>query len=423
MIASNTMPFQMAGAGMPNTQMFPQQMMGGYGGAGPGFSGGMPPTPNFHSGSPNGAPSQGPRVPGNIYGHDAVSAWMNGSQPGPVSSGVSGPMSPPIYAGGQQPQQTQQPPSGGFSSPAVGNSLSSANPNSPAWMTAGGMSASGWPSFLGDMGGLPPPTAQQWSGMGMSAPSASQGANSGSSYSSGASSPSGGWASYSQGATQTNPYLQNQINGLQTQYNNNLTRNVLPSIQSSASAVGGIGGARQGIAQGLAMGDSQAGFANAAANLMGNDYEQSQNRALSAYQGDQNNALGYLNSDRNFATNQGQLGLGYFNGQNSYNLGQGQNQNQANQIANQYQLGNQGQMLDFYGNQRGQDIQQQLAAMQMYGMGVNGPWGPLNNFGQQTSPYTGNGTTTQQTQQGGGASGAIGGGLSGLSFAHMMGWI
>jgi hypothetical protein len=307
MIPSNTMPFQMAGATTPNTQMFPQQM-NAYGGAGAGFSGGMPmapsfggggtspmgfggmpPAPNF-GGNSNGAMSQGPTIPGNIYGHDAITAWQNGG-------------SPPTGGGMPQSFPSQQPPSGGFSLPGPYQS----------------------------------PT-----------------------YSPGMNSPSSGWGSYSQAASQTNPYLQSQISGLQQQYNNNLTRNVLPAIQSGANAVGGIGGARQGIAQGLAMGDSQAGFANAAANLLGSDYENSQNRALQAYQGDQNNSLGYLNSDRNYSTQMGNLGLGYqqanqgydlglrnnslgyFNGQNSYNLGTQANQNSANQIANNYALGNQG---------------------------------------------------------------------------------
>jgi hypothetical protein len=425
MIASNTMPYQSAGYGAP--AMFPNQQMmgsmppnsfgpyqpmgggspygnpGGYGAPSPMMGGGS--TPPLSTGavfgpqnfSDGGLAYWGGQPPaswgGSAQGGPQSSAPGSGYQPGGMPPAPNFGSSPPTY-GGQQPQT--QPPSSGFV------------PQHAAGQP-------GWTPPLGDMGGA-----------------MAQGAYSNPTYSPGMG--SGGWGSYSQGATQTNPYLQSQLDGLQNQYNKNLTRNVLPSIQSGANAVGGIGGARQGIAQGLAMGDSQTGFANAAANLMGNDYEQSQNRALQAYQGDQNNALGFLNSDRNYSMGQGQLGLGYgnlglgfMNGQNNYNLGQGGLQNQQQQIQNQYQLGQgqlglqgQGQQLDFFNQQGSQDIQRYLAGLQGFQVGSNSPWGPLQNFGGITSPYTGDGTTTQNTSQGGGAMGGLGGALGAWQIMQMM---
>ena len=145
------------------------------------------------------------------------------------------------------------------------------------------------------------------------------------------------------------------------QVNNNLTQNVLPSINSGAEAVGGLGGARQGIAQGLAIGQSQAGLAGALANLGGNAYEGDMNRAL--------------------------------NGQ--------------------------GQRLNFFNAQGNQDIQRYLAGLQGFQVGSNAPWGALSNFGNVVQPYTGNGTTT--TSQGGGAMGAMGGALGAWQLMQMLG--
>jgi hypothetical protein len=83
------------------------------------------------------------------------------------------------------------------------------------------------------------------------------------------------------------PYLQQQIDALQGQYNNNLTRNILPGARSNAVAAGGVGGSRQGIMEGLAAGDSQTGFANASTNLLGQDYTNAMQRNLTQYGMDQ----------------------------------------------------------------------------------------------------------------------------------------
>lgn len=82
----------------------------------------------------------------------------------------------------------------------------------------------------------------------------------------------------------------------QTDLTNNLTRSVLPQIRGGAIAAGQYGSSRQGIAEGNALSDytnqltsanTQLGLANSAntANALAGDYQQGQNRALSAAQG------------------------------------------------------------------------------------------------------------------------------------------
>lgn len=50
-----------------------------------------------------------------------------------------------------------------------------------------------------------------------------------------------------------NPFLEQQLAGMRTNVNQNLMQNQLPAIQNNAIAGGGLGGSRQGIAQGLAI--------------------------------------------------------------------------------------------------------------------------------------------------------------------------
>jgi hypothetical protein len=180
-----------------------------------------------------------------------------------------------------------------------------------------------------------------------------------------------------------NPYL-NQIAGnITTQVNNNLQRNLLPGIRSGAVANGQVGSSREGIAQGLAMGDTANALSGALGTLYGGDYTNQMNRNLQQYQGDQ-----------------------------SYNLGLG---NLA--------LGNQGQMLNFYN--QGRQLDQSGAALggNLYDLANRGGWTGLldaNNIFNQTA---GNNTTsTAGSNAGGGWGGAIGGLLAGGSLAGSAGW-
>lgn len=77
----------------------------------------------------------------------------------------------------------------------------------------------------------------------------------------------------------SNPYLGQQATALQNQANQNLQYNLLPAVNSGAQAVGGYGGSRQGIAQGLAMGQTQQGLSNALAGMYGAAYQNDQNLA------------------------------------------------------------------------------------------------------------------------------------------------
>jgi len=353
----------------------------------------------------------------------------------------------------------------------------------------------------------------------------------------------GAWNQYT-----PSPYLQQGLDGLQGQFNQNLTENILPGIQSNAVAAGGLGGSRQGLAQGRAIADSQTGFANAATNMLGADYQAQmarnlQNKGLdqSLYLGNQANdtarfgittgantakyntdaqsataagqlGLGYANNalqgalgfagldqakyntDAQTGIAQGQLGLGYLNANNNFTLGsqsnanqatglansyqlgtvanqntanananayqlgtvanqnaanqnansyqiqsvanqnnanannnafylgQQQNTTQAQQVANNYALGNQGQQLNFYGDMRNQDRADLGLGAALYGQGVNGQWGPLNNYNGLISPYSGQGTTNQTTGgQSGGWQGLLGGGMQGYALAKSMG--
>ena len=75
----------------------------------------------------------------------------------------------------------------------------------------------------------------------------------------------------------SNPYLGAQASAITQQANQNLQYNLLPSVNSGAIAAGGYGGSRQGIAQGLAMGQTQQGITNSLANLYGDAYKNDQN--------------------------------------------------------------------------------------------------------------------------------------------------
>lgn len=83
---------------------------------------------------------------------------------------------------------------------------------------------------------------------------------------------------------QGNPYLAQMGQSGLDQLNRNFQNNIMPGITSGAMGSGSLGSSRQGIAQGLAaQGVAQAGgdFLN---NLYGQQYQQDQNRAMSAMQ-------------------------------------------------------------------------------------------------------------------------------------------
>jgi len=178
----------------------------------------------------------------------------------------------------------------------------------------------------------------------------------------------------------------------QTQFDNNLQQNILPGIRRHADSVGGVGGSREGIAQGLGIAQSNQGLAAALAGNNAQDYQAQMERNLRQYQGDQS-----------FNANQGQLGYNYWNGANQYNLGLGG-----------LALGNQRNMQDFYTSQRQGDLAQTALGAQLYGAGTQGPWNTLTDASNIYSRYTGlGGQETSNQNAGGGALGTVGGLLGG----------
>ena len=69
-----------------------------------------------------------------------------------------------------------------------------------------------------------------------------------------------------------NPYVDAQVAATQESINRNLQRNMLPGIASNAAGTGNVGTSRQGVAEGIAMGDALRAGATAETNLRANAY-------------------------------------------------------------------------------------------------------------------------------------------------------
>lgn len=202
----------------------------------------------------------------------------------------------------------------------------------------------------------------------------------------------GQYGGYGAFGTQSSPWMSSVADDIMRRTQDALGQS-FNSIRSNAVGVGGLGGSRQGVAEGLATRGAMDSMQGNLANLYNNDYQQTQNRGLQAYNTDTNAYLGNQGQWMNFG-----LGVG----------------NQA--------LTNQGQMLGFYGQQRAQDLQSLDLGADLYSRGIGGEWVPIQNAGAAYSPFTGFGTSTTSGQQGGGLTGAIGGGLAGGAFGRQMGW-
>src|SRR5574340_1608629 len=81
------------------------------------------------------------------------------------------------------------------------------------------------------------------------------------------------------GSGSNNPYLDQVAQSMTALSNQNLNQSVLPGINSGAVAAGGYGGSRQGIAQGVAIGNAQTGRNNTIGNMYSQDWEQQQQLA------------------------------------------------------------------------------------------------------------------------------------------------
>lgn len=226
--------------------------------------------------------------------------------------------------------------------------------------------------------------------------------NAGSVYNLGSGGMSSGGYGYSSGSSSSggigglNPYLTQAQQAIASQVTDNLNRNILPGLSSSAIASGNYGGSRQGVLEANALKDANSSIANAMANLSYNAYNTASNNNLQQQQINNAYSLGL-----------GNLGLGYTQADNN-----------------------------FYTAQRGQDLSQMQLAQSMFNTGAQGtlaggqglynvgntvqqaPWQSLGNFGSISSPYTGFGTTTGSSS-GSTAAGVLGGALGGAQLFNL----
>jgi hypothetical protein len=178
-----------------------------------------------------------------------------------------------------------------------------------------------------------------------------------------------------------NPY----VKGMRQDIRNSATDllgDALMGIQGNAVASGGLGGSRQGLAQGTAIAKGMDYVSGNIANFMGGLYENQANRNLQQYGMDQ----------------------GFYGQQRGQDIGlQGQNQ-------------------QFFQGQRGQDLAQYGIGSGLIQNGLNTQWLPIQNATNAYAPFSGMGTTTNSAQQGGGWQGALGGGLGVLGLGSQLGW-
>lgn len=79
-----------------------------------------------------------------------------------------------------------------------------------------------------------------------------------------------------------NPFLQQAIEGMRETSLRDLTRNQLPAIRNTAVETGGIGGSRQGIAEGLALSDMNRDLINTESGLRANQLNMDLSNQLQA---------------------------------------------------------------------------------------------------------------------------------------------
>jgi hypothetical protein len=179
----------------------------------------------------------------------------------------------------------------------------------------------------------------------------------------------------------SNPWLQQQGQGIMNQTNQMLGQNLL-GIQGNSVASGGLGGSRQGVAQGTAMGQASNYLSANLADMYGGAYESDANRNMQKYGIDTQSYLGQRGQDINMR----------------------------------------GQDMDFYQGQRGQDLQQAGLGSDLINRGLQTQWLPLNNAANLYNMFQNNGTTTNTQKSGGGWQGAVGGGLGAYQYGSANGW-
>jgi len=144
------------------------------------------------------------------------------------------------------------------------------------------------------------------------------------------------------------PYLKDQAAGIQSQMNENWTRNLAPSIRSGAVAAGGFGGSRQGVVESNGLNDLNRSMGQNITNLYAQDYQQQMARNLQQYAADQNFNVGVANSQNQSRSIDNQLALGNQSNatqnrsiDNQFTLGMANNATQNRGVDNQFTLGSQ----------------------------------------------------------------------------------
>lgn len=222
----------------------------------------------------------------------------------------------------------------------------------------------------------------------------------------------GGYGDY-----QRSPYLDAMASDLQRRTQDSLGQ-AFNGIRSDAIGVGGLGGSRQGVAEGVATGKAMDSLQGNLASLGNADYQGAMGRGLQRYQADQgfnlgqgNLGLGYMNGMNSFDLGKQGIGLGYFNGANSYDLGL-----KGNETANR------GQDMSFYTAQRGQDQNGVALGGNLVTQGINAGWIPLDKASDIYNGVAGNNVTaTNSSSAGGGWPGMIGGAAAGYQWFNGLG--
>lgn len=124
------------------------------------------------------------------------------------------------------------------------------------------------------------------------------------------------------GMINQNPFLEQSITAMRESANTDLSRNQLPMIRNNAVAAGGVGGSRQGIAEGLAMSDLNRQMISTEAGMRQGQFNQDMQNQLTALTG-QSQILG--------GQQLGQQALMTAGG-----MQQGQNQNEMNAVQQQF---------------------------------------------------------------------------------------
>jgi hypothetical protein len=176
-----------------------------------------------------------------------------------------------------------------------------------------------------------------------------------------------------------NPYVGNMMDQLAARSQANLTQNLLPTIRNNSISAGQMGSSRQGIAEGLALSNQQAGLDQANAQLMMDAY----GKGLDA----QTKAVGLAPSAAQ---------LGFMPGQMTQAVG------------------------DIYQNQAQKGINEAIAR---HDYTQNEPWQRLGQYSSLLQGGMNFGTTTSNTTgpstSGSPLAGALGAGMAGYSLAGM----